>query len=143
MDSSKYVILKRLPDPEVYNELRSAALLTPAPIEVVAPGLANSWACFLVYEREAMLDATTPKPEQRPIGMGRLSGDGAMFLVLTDMAVHPDHQRKGIGKSIMQTLVDYCDKHAPHAYVSLVADTMGQGLYPKFGFETVTPSIGM
>lgn len=143
MDSSKYVILKRLPDPEVYNELRSAALLTPAPIEAVAPGLANSWACFLVYEREAMLDVTTPRPEQKPIGMGRLSGDGAMFLVLTDMAVHPDHQRKGIGKSIMQTLVDYCDEHAPHAYVSLVADLMGQGLYPKFGFETVTPSIGM
>ncbi|KAF2795671.1 acetyltransferase, GNAT family [Melanomma pulvis-pyrius CBS 109.77] len=143
MDDSKYVILKRLPSPQQYNDLRSVASLTPAPIEIVATGLANSWACFLVFERADMLNDTTPSPEQKPVGMGRLMGDGAMFLLLCDMAVHPDHQRRGLGKAMMQTLVDYCDEHAPHAYVSLVADPMGQGLYPKFGFEDVAPSLGM
>jgi GNAT superfamily N-acetyltransferase len=143
MDNSKYVILKRVPSPEEYIELRSVARLTPPPMEAVAPGLANSWACFLVYEREPMLEETTPRPDQKPVGMGRLSGDGALFLVLSDMAVHPDHQRKGIGKTVMQTLVDYCDEHAPHAYVTLVAGIMGRGLYPKYGFEEVSPNSGM
>jgi hypothetical protein len=43
----------------------------------------------------------------------------------------------------VQSLVDYVDKHAPEAYVSLVADTPAQRLYPQFGFKTVEPSIGM
>ena len=143
MDDSKYAILNRLPTSQQYNDLRSVADLTPAPIECVAPGLANSVACFLIFEREHMVDTITPGPEQAPIGMGRLIGDGAMFLLLVDMAVHPDHQRRGLGKRIMKAVVDYIDEHAPHAYVSLVADAKGQGLYPQFGFEHVDPSIGM
>ncbi|KAF2709593.1 acyl-CoA N-acyltransferase [Pleomassaria siparia CBS 279.74] len=146
MDDTKYAIFKRIPSPQQYNDLRSIANLTPAPIECIAPGLAASWACFLVYERAELLDDdddATPSPEQKPVGMGRLIGDGAMFLLLTDMAVHPDHQRQGIGKRIMQTLVDYVDENAPHAYVSLVAEPAGQRMYPLFGFENVDPSIGM
>jgi ribosomal protein S18 acetylase RimI-like enzyme len=57
--------------------------------------------------------------------------------------VHPDHQRKGLGKRIMQSLVDYVDKHAPEAYVSLVAEPAAQKLYPRYGFKDVQPSIGM
>jgi hypothetical protein len=44
---------------------------------------------------------------------------------------------------ILQALVDYVDKHAPEAYVSLVAEPMAQKLYPLFGFKEVEPSIGM
>jgi predicted GNAT family N-acyltransferase len=46
-------------------------------------------------------------------------------------------------KKIMRNLVDHIDKNAPHAYVSLVADPMGQILYPQYGFEDVTPGVGM
>ncbi|KAF2258358.1 acyl-CoA N-acyltransferase [Lojkania enalia] len=143
MASPEYTILQRLPTPQQYHDLRRLAGLTPPALEAVAKALANSVACFLVFERNQMLDDTTPNPDQAPIGMGRLSGDGSLFLLLTDIAVHPDHRKKGIGKSIMKMLVEYIDEHAPHAYVSLVASLHGQGLYRQYGFEDVKPSIGM
>lgn len=143
MSDSSYIILEGLPTPLVYHDLRKLAGLTPPPMEPVARALSNSFACFLAYERGLMLDDETPAPDQSPVAMGRLIGDGALFLLLCDVAVHPEHQRRGLGKRIMQAVVDYIDEHAPYAYVSLVADKPAQKLYPLYGFEDVKPSIGM
>lgn len=146
MASSEYVILQGLPSAQVYHDLRKTANLTPPPLEalaeVVPNSLQKSFACFLAYEGKHMVSDTTPGPNQEPVGMGRLIGD-ELFLMLVDVAVHPSHQRKGIGKQIMDSLVKFADDKAPHAYVSLVADPMGAKLYPKHGFEDVKPSIGM
>jgi ribosomal protein S18 acetylase RimI-like enzyme len=120
MVESQYVILQGLPTPQTYHDLRKLAGMTPH-----------------------MLDDTTPRPGQDAIAMGRLVGDGSLFLILVDVAVHPHHQRKGLGKRIMQKLVDYVDEHAPLAYVSLVAEEQAQKLYPLYGFKDVAPSIGM
>lgn len=147
MENTEYVVMQGLPTPKVYHDLRELANLTPPPPEVlreaVPKSLQNSFACFLAYERKHMIDETTPGTDQIPVAMGRLLGDGALFLQLCDVAVHPDHQRKGLGKRIMKELVDFVDKNAPHAYVSLSADPLGQRLYPQFGFEDMTPGIGM
>jgi ribosomal protein S18 acetylase RimI-like enzyme len=147
MAEFNYIILQGLPTPQEYHDLRKAAGVTPPGSEmmeeVVPKALQTSFACYVAYEREGMLNDTTPGPAQSPIAMGRLSGDGGLFLQLTDVAVHPDHQGKGIGKKIMKKLVDYVDQHASHAYVSLVAEPKGQGLYRQMGFEDVKPSMGM
>tara|TARA_R110002003_G_scaffold1184_5_gene22596 strand:+ start:3500 stop:3997 length:498 start_codon:yes stop_codon:yes gene_type:complete len=143
MADAQYVIIKALPSPQGYYDLRQLAGLTPPPMESVPRALVNSFVCFLAYERRHMTDAATPAPEQTAIAMGRLLGDCSLFLQVCDVAVHPEHQRKGIGKRIMQALVDYVDKHAPNAYVSLVADPQAQKLYPLFGFKDVQPSVGM
>lgn len=147
MAESSYAVLPGVPTPQVYHDLRKLAGMTPPSpqmiTEAVPKALANSFVGYLAYERKNMLKDTTPGPDQSPVAMGRLSGDGALFLLLTDVAVHPDHQGQGLGKRILQALVDYVDAHAPNAYVSLVAEPMGQGLYPRFGFEDVKPSIGM
>lgn len=147
MENEQYMVLQGLPTPQVYHDLRKLANLTPpspeAMAEAVPKSLQNSFACFVAYERKKMVDEKTPTPGQDAVAMGRLLGDGALFLQLVDIAVHPDHQGKGIGKRIMESLVRYGDEHAPHAYVSLVADPLGQRLYPKYGFEDVKPSVGM
>ncbi|KAF2681364.1 hypothetical protein K458DRAFT_420859 [Lentithecium fluviatile CBS 122367] len=147
MAEPEYMILQGLPTPQVYHDLRKRAGLTPpspeAMTEAVPQALHNSFASFLAYERKLMLNDTRPSPHQDVVGMGRLSGDGGLFLLVTDIAVHPDHRRKGIAKRIMTALVAYIDEHAPHAYVSLVADPMGQGLYAQFGFQGTGKSIGM
>ncbi|KAK7189538.1 hypothetical protein DPSP01_001532 [Paraphaeosphaeria sporulosa] len=144
---SQYVVLRGLPSPQVYHDLRKLANLTPPPAEAMAEAvpksLQNSFACFVAYERQHMVDEKTPGPDQSAVAMGRLLGDGALFLQLVDVAVHPDHQSKGLGKRIMESLVGFADEHAPHAYVSLVADPLGQRLYPKYGFEDVKPGVGM
>ncbi|KAF2823305.1 acyl-CoA N-acyltransferase [Ophiobolus disseminans] len=143
MSDSEYVILQGIPTPQVYHDLRKLVGMTPPPMEAVPKALANSFVCFLVYERRHMTDNTTPGLEQTAVGMGRLLGDGSLFLMLCDVAVHPDHQRRGLGKRIMQSLTDYVDEHAPDAYVSLVAEKAAQKLYPQFGFKDVQPSVGM
>lgn len=58
---------------------------------------------------------TNPTESQPVITMGRLIGDGALFLQVVDIAVHPAHQHKGLGKQIIQKLVEYADEYAPHA----------------------------
>ncbi|CAI6336698.1 unnamed protein product [Periconia digitata] len=145
-DQSEYVIIPGKPSPQYYRDLRELAALTPPPpdamSESVPRSLENSWYMLVAYESKHLVDGK-PAPGQNPVGMGRLVGDGALFLIMCDIAVHPDHQRKGIGKRISQMLVQHVDANAPHAYVSLVADPMGQALYPKFGFESVEPSVGM
>lgn len=143
--SDSYVVLESLPSPQTYHDLRKLAGMTPPPMDTgdVPKSLANSVCCVVAYERRHMLDDTTPRPEQTAIAMGRLVGDGALFLILVDVAVHPDHQRRGLGKRIMQKLVDWVDQNAPAAYVSMVAEPKAQKLYPLFGFKDVAPSIGM
>jgi len=147
MASSEYVILQGVPTPQAYHDLRKITGLTPprpeAMVEAVPTALKNTFAGFVAYERKLMLNDTTPSAGQDVVGMGRSSGDGAMFLLLTDVAVHPDHRRKGIAKALIKTLVAYIDEHAPHAYVSLVADPLAQQLYPQFGFEELGHSVGM
>lgn len=141
--SGEYTIIEGLPMPQVYHDLRKLAGMTPPPMEAVPKALENSFVGILAYETKHMLDESTPSPGQKPVAMGRLLGDKSLFLLLCDVAVHPDHQRRGLGKRIMQALVDYVDANAPQAYVSLVAEPAAQKLYPQYGFKDVQPSIGM
>ncbi|KAF3035603.1 hypothetical protein E8E11_001355 [Didymella keratinophila] len=141
--SNGYTIIEGLPTPQVYHDLRKLAGMTPPPLEAVPKALENSFVAILAYETKGMLDASTPAQGQSPIAMGRLVGDKSLFLILCDVAVHPEHQRRGLGKCIMQTLIDYVDANAPQAYVSLVAEPAAQKLYPQYGFKDVQPSIGM
>ncbi|KAB2107729.1 hypothetical protein AG0111_0g3969 [Alternaria gaisen] len=143
MAESEYVILEGLPTPQRYHDIRKLAGMTPPPMEAVPKSLANSFCCVVAYERKDMVDDTTPASAQDVVAMGRLVGDGSLFLIMVDIAVHPDHQRRGLGKRIVQRLLDYVDEHAPLAYVSLVADGPAQKLYPLYGFKDVSPSIGM
>jgi GNAT superfamily N-acetyltransferase len=69
------------------------------------------------------------------IGMGRIVGDGAIFYYIQDVAVHPDHQRQGVGKLILRALVTWINDHAPEkAFVGLFADHGKEAFYEQFGF---------
>lgn len=141
--SGEYTIIEGLPTPQVYHDLRKLAGMTPPPLEAVPKALENSFVGIAAYETKDLLDESTPGPDQSPVAMGRLVGDKSLFLILCDVAVHPAHQRRGLGKRIMQALIDYVDANAPQAYVSLVAEPAAQKLYPQYGFKDVQPSIGM
>lgn len=141
--SNGYTIIEGLPTPQVYYDLRKLAGMTPPPLGAVPKALENSFVSIIAYETKHMLDDSTPSQDQSPVAMGRLVGDESLFLILCDVAVHPGHQRRGLGKRIMQALIDYVDAHAPQAYVSLVAEPAAQKLYPQYGFKDVEPSIGM
>ena len=122
-----------VPNALEYAELRQAAGLSARSTEAAERGLPKS--LFAVCVRDG----------DRLIGMGRVIGDGGCNYEIVDMAVHPDYQRRGLGKRIMQALMDWLHANAPEtAYVCLIADDHAPALYAQFGFEPVAPrSIGM
>ena len=77
--------------------------------------------------------------------MGRVIGDGGWYFHVVDMAVLPDHQRRGLGDRILTELMQQIrSKAPPGAYVTLLADEPGRKLYARHGFvETAPGSIGM
>lgn len=125
-------IVARAPTPSEHAGLRAAAGMSAPPAAASPAGLAGSW--FAV---------TAVAPTGRAVGMGRLVGDGALFLQVVDVAVDPAHQGRGLGARILRRLLEQVDRHAPTAYVSLVAEPPGQALYRRVGFVDVTPSVGM
>lgn len=43
----------------------------------------------------------------KPIGMGRIVGDGAVICYIQDLVVIPEAQAMGVGSKIINTLIDY------------------------------------
>lgn len=121
------------PAVEEYLALRLAAGLSPFPPEAAARGLAGTWS------------AACARDGVKLVGMGRVVGDDGCFFQIVDIAVHPSMQRRGLGRAIMQKLVESLRERAPAgAFVSLLADPPGVNLYRQFGFQASAPtSIGM
>lgn len=117
-----------------YLRLRARAGLSPKTEQQAAAALPGSWAaCHVVAEATGEV-----------VGMGRLLGDGGWYFHVVDMAVLPQHQRRGIGDAILAALLDRVREAAPGAYVNLLADPPGRRLYSRHGFvETAPSSVGM
>jgi len=78
------------------------------------------------------------KDSGKPIGMGRLIGDGSMAFTVKDVAVLPSHQRKGIGKMILETMMKYikeCTPQGQHICVELFSGYEKEAFYEQFGFD--------
>ena len=73
--------------------------------------------------------------------MGRIIGDGGWYFHIADMAVLPEHQRKGLGDVILKTLLAKIRAEAPEGkpYVNLFADKPGLKLYARNGFVDGAP----
>ncbi len=133
MDQSAYSIVVRTPSTEEYLHLRAVAGLSPFSQEAADKGLQGTvYAVSVLHEGGA-------------VGMGRLIGDGGCFFQVVDIAVHPEHQGRGLGKAIMKAIMGHVKSELPtSAYVSLIADVPANKLYEKFGFKETAPrSLGM
>lgn len=124
-----YVLEERLPTVETFMRLREAADMARRSWAGIEQGLPNSlYGCVVVHE-----------PSGETVAMGRVVGDGGAVFHVTDMAVHPEHQRRGLGTRVMEAILDYLDETAPpRAYVNLMADV--DGFYERFGFEETRPA---
>lgn len=129
-----YIITNELPTAEEFVKLRVDAGLSFRSIEVSRQALLKS--VYFVGLRSTENGAL--------IGMGRLVGDGIMFIV-SDIAVLPEFQGNGYGKLIMTHIKKYIDSNLDKtACVTLLADVPADDLYKQFGFRESAPaSIGM
>jgi predicted N-acetyltransferase YhbS len=71
------------------------------------------------------------------VGAGRALSDRVLWTVIYDLALLPEHQGKGIGKAIMDSLVE----QAGAAQVMLYAAPGKEPFYAKLGFRVMTTAM--
>ena len=133
MDAMSYDTLLATPTAETYCHLRVASGLSPKSAEAAARGLPNTLFGVQILH------------EGRPVGMGRVIGDGGTAFQVVDIAVLPEHQGQGLGKRLMAEIAAWLHEHVPESgYVSLLADVPADALYAHFGFVHTAPrTVGM
>ena len=72
----------------------------------------------------------------RQVGFARASGDRAVFARISDVIVWPEHRGKGIGKALVQALLDHPDLRSVSTWMLNTSDA--HNLYARFGFKPVT-----
>lgn len=74
--------------------------------------------------------------EGRAVGLGRIIGDGAISLLLTNVMVRPSYQRRGIGSLIVEAL---CAEVERLPYKNIVLEAVPQPgsalFYERLGFR--------
>jgi GNAT superfamily N-acetyltransferase len=130
-----YTFVPAPPPLDDYIKLRIDTGLTPKSAEQGEKALAGSWfTCHVLHDET-----------QNAIGMGRVIGDGGWYFHIVDMAVLPDHQRKGLGDFILAKVLEEIEAKAPdRPYINLLADPPGMKLYARHGFvESSTVGKGI
>ena len=74
------------------------------------------------------------------IGVGRALADGVDCSYICDVAVHPQYQGTGIGKSIVKKLMSLSEGHKK---IILYANPGKEGFYKKLGFKRMTTAMAI
>ena len=78
------------------------------------------------------------------VGMGRLVGDGAMYWYLQDIIVQPEYQGQGIGRMIVNRLLEYIKENAmpgTKIEIGLTAVKGKEPFYEIFGFSSTSSGM--
>ncbi|KAL1844874.1 hypothetical protein VTK73DRAFT_1630 [Phialemonium thermophilum] len=138
-----YALCTGYPSPEEYLHLRATSGLSPKALPQATAALAGSWyGCYITYIRPG----SDPRLPPEKVAMGRVIGDGGWYFLIADMAVLPEHQRRGLGDAVLKHLVDEIRRRKADgsATIALFADPPGRKLYARNGFvETAPGSVGM
>ena len=74
----------------------------------------------------------------RQVGFARAAGDRAVFTRISDVIVWPEHRGKGIGKALVEALLEHPELASVSTFMLNTADA--HGLYARYGFRPVTGS---
>lgn len=113
-----------------YRRFRSAVGWTPPPGDDAAIQAALDGTWNVVAREDGQL-----------VGIGRLLDDGALYAAIWDMIVLPGAQRRGVGRAILEQLLEHA---STRTIVVLVATSAGRPLYEEHGFRVESGgSVGM
>jgi GNAT superfamily N-acetyltransferase len=113
-----------------YRRFRAAVGWTPPPgdDEAIQAALDTTWNVAARADGEL-------------VGIGRLLDDGALYAAIWDMIVLPGAQRRGVGRAILERLLEHA---STRTIVVLVATPAGRPLYEEHGFRAESgSSVGM
>lgn len=99
---------------------------TPPAFEQVRLAMENSVFRVSVYDRGNV------------IAMARMIGDMGLCYYIKDVIVHPDYQKKGIGRLLINELLDFIKSNGisgTQIFVELCAMPDKIPFYEKFGFS--------
>jgi GNAT superfamily N-acetyltransferase len=113
----------RLDMPVVYDFLSRSYWANTRPRKHTDGAFSNS-VVFGVYEGD------------RQIGVARVITDYAVFAYLCDVFIHEDYRGHGLGKWMMQSMLDHPDLKHVRRWLLVTDDA--HGLYRQFGFEQLT-----
>src|ERR1044071_372944 len=71
----------------------------------------------------------------RQIGLGRVVSDYSVFAYLCDVFIHEDYRAHGLGKWLIQTIMEHPDLKDVRRWVLVTNDA--HGLYQQFGFTSI------
>lgn len=126
MEEIQFELVDNVLKAEDFIQLKVATGFIERPLPQVEKALQNG-----LFNVSAICDG-------KVVGMGRLVGDGAMYWYLQEIIVLPEYQGKGIGKSIVNRLMEYIkDTAIPGTIidVGLSAVEGKEPFYEKFGFS--------
>ncbi len=76
----------------------------------------------------------------RAVGMGRVLSDGISDGYIQDVVVLPSCRGTGVGKEIVQTLINSC-KEKGISWIALIAEPATEEFYMNMGFTRMTGHI--
>jgi ribosomal protein S18 acetylase RimI-like enzyme len=112
---------------ELSDLYRVAPLGVKAPKDLETAFSNSMFKCFL-YEKEKV------------VGVGRVLADGVDCAYICDVAVHPGHQGLGLGRSIVEKLVELSRGHNK---IILYAYPGKEGFYKKLGFKRMSTAMAI
>ena len=71
----------------------------------------------------------------KQIGIARVVSDYAVFAYLCDVFIHEDYRAHGLGKWLIQTILEHPDLKDMRRWLLVTNDA--HGLYEPFGFKTI------
>ena len=112
---------------EEYMKLREAVGWGLFPLEEAQAGLSNSYI-WCLRDNDA---------SGQPIGIGRVIWDHGYVMYIADIIVIPEYQGNGLGRVIMEKVMDFIHEQLKPGYkfmVSLCSAKRKEEFYKKFGF---------
>ena len=121
---NEFVILEQNPDVVDYLRLRQAMGWHEVSANAAIVSLKNSLYAISILHNGKV------------IACGRVIGDGAVYFYIQDVMVLPAYQGRGIGKYIMERVMEYVEAHAHNnSFIGLMSSKGKAGFYEKLGFE--------
>lgn len=112
-------------EPEEYLNMRLSVGWTAFPKEQAEEGIKNSaFVCCI-------------RKEDKPIAMARVTWDHGYTVFISDVIVKPEYQKQGLGRLLMEKIMDYLHSQLKTGYrfmVCLMAAKGKEEFYKKFGF---------